>query len=189
MHFKQTSEGIDYLYDYYPVGCEEHGEDSRAILRFKEGKEAEIERFANEIKEALISKAGNNQSFYKDVVVVIVPSHRCGEWSESLKRVAVTICKELDMLNYSSGLKRIMNHAKLSTGGDRSKESHLKTIAFGKRDIVGKRVLILDDVTTTGNSIRACAEILKKAGAVKVGAVAIGKTTRNRQMFGKTENT
>ena len=178
MKFKQTPQGINYLYDYFPTRYEEHKGVSEAILRFKDGDEAEIERFANEIKEALINKAENDLSVYENMCVVLVPSHMHGEWSHALRMVARTICVALPMLNYSSTLKRITNHAKLSRGGNRSIESHLKTIVKGPRDVKGKKILLLDDVTTTGNSIKACAEILKAAGAVDVEAVVIGRTIK-----------
>jgi len=44
-------------------------------------------------------------------------------------------------------------------------------------DVKGKKVVILDDVTTTGNSLIASAQILWSVGAEKVAAIAIGKTT------------
>ena len=111
-------------------------------------------------------------------MLVLVPSHCHNEWSRSLLLVGQVICRDLQFLNYSRLLRRIRTHEKLSVGGNRSVESHLNTIEIGKRDVSGKSVIILDDVTTTGNSIVACAKILKKAGATKVGAVVIGKTTR-----------
>jgi predicted amidophosphoribosyltransferase len=179
MNFKKTPKGINYLYDYYPKRYEEHGEISRAILRFKDGNEAEIERFANEIKEALILKAGNDISVYEGAKVLTVPSHLHGEWSDSLRMVARTICKELHMINYSRALVRTTNHEKLSLGGDRSIESHVRTIELKKSfDIKGQRILLLDDITTTGNSILACARILNMAGAAGVEAVVIGQTVQ-----------
>lgn len=183
MKFRKTPLGVNYLYDYYPVNWKEHGEDSQAILRFKDGYETEIERFAYEIKEALINKAGNDISIFEGAKVILVPSHRYGEWSESLLRVAQVICKELGMDNRSRALLRTTNHAKLSTGGERSVESHLRTIELKRAyaisgEFKGQRVLILDDITTTGNSIRACAQILRKAGVLEVEAVTIGQTAR-----------
>lgn len=40
----------------------------------------------------------------------------------------------------------------------------------------GKKVLIIDDVITTGSTVNACAKILKKAGAAKVFVLSIAKT-------------
>jgi len=39
----------------------------------------------------------------------------------------------------------------------------------------GKRILLVDDVLTTGATASACAAILKKAGAVSVDVVAFAR--------------
>jgi ComF family protein len=51
--------------------------------------------------------------------------------------------------------------------------------AFCVRDaarIVGRRVLLLDDVTTTGSTLHACMAALTEAGASEVGALALLRT-------------
>jgi ComF family protein len=49
--------------------------------------------------------------------------------------------------------------------------------AFAARaePVAGRRVLLLDDVTTTGATLRACAAALKEAGARSVYAVAFAR--------------
>lgn len=42
-------------------------------------------------------------------------------------------------------------------------------------EITGDIVLLMDDVTTTGNSLYACREILLQAGADHVEMFALGK--------------
>ncbi len=44
--------------------------------------------------------------------------------------------------------------------------------------IAGKRILLLDDVMTTGSTINECAGVLKKAGADRVIAATIARTAR-----------
>ena len=43
-------------------------------------------------------------------------------------------------------------------------------------NIIGKKILLIDDVTTTGTTLENCAEILKKFGAAKVVTLTIAKT-------------
>jgi predicted amidophosphoribosyltransferase len=54
----------------------------------------------------------------------------------------------------------------------------LDSIKVVKPDLIkGRRVLLLDDVKTSGNSLIACKELLLKAGAKEVVMVALGRTT------------
>jgi ComF family protein len=43
------------------------------------------------------------------------------------------------------------------------------------RDVKGKRVLLVDDVFTTGSTLAACAKILKKNGAIEVSALVFAR--------------
>ena len=48
------------------------------------------------------------------------------------------------------------------------------TVKFPE-NIKGKRILLIDDVYTTGSTLRECAKVLKKAGAKSVDALTIAK--------------
>lgn len=55
---------------------------------------------------------------------------------------------------------------------------NLKNVFAVNEDLTGMRVLLVDDIITTGASICACAEALYRAGAAEVLAVAVAKTMR-----------
>ena len=46
---------------------------------------------------------------------------------------------------------------------------------INKEKIISKNVLIIDDIYTTGNTVNECAKELKKAGAKRIGVLAIAK--------------
>jgi adenine/guanine phosphoribosyltransferase-like PRPP-binding protein len=46
------------------------------------------------------------------------------------------------------------------------------------KGIEGKRVLLIDDVMTTGATASACARVLKRAGAAHVSLLTVGRVDR-----------
>jgi predicted amidophosphoribosyltransferase len=48
------------------------------------------------------------------------------------------------------------------------------------QDVVRRRVLLVDDVVTTGATLRSCAEALRRAGAIEVRAVTLTASTASR---------
>jgi ComF family protein len=60
------------------------------------------------------------------------------------------------------------------------RRSNLKgAFAVSRPDMVsGKRVLLLDDVMTTGSTVNECAKVLKKANAASVIVVTIARTAK-----------
>jgi len=53
--------------------------------------------------------------------------------------------------------------------------------AFGVRspaDVAGRRLVIIDDVMTTGATVDECARVLKRAGATWVGVLTMARALR-----------
>lgn len=73
-------------------------------------------------------------------------------------------------------LQRIESIPKLAHGGMRDKSVHVKTISTMQEvSITEDIVLLMDDVTTTGNSLYVCREKLLERGAKHVEMFALGK--------------
>ena len=87
------------------------------------------------------------------------------------------IRQSYNIRNSRNPLLRHTTIEKLSHGGDRDEQVHLDSIrVVGNFIPKGAKVLLIDDVTTTNNSMNACAELLYDAGAGLVVKVALAKT-------------
>ena len=141
---------------------------SGRILDLKEEKQSAVRHFADMLRP----------EFPDNISIVTVPSHNPAKPGKGLQMLAAALASKGKRIEDASCcLVRSMKIDKLAHGGDRSKEVHLKSITVDNRKLIrGRDVLLLDDVTKTGNSLAACKELLIKAGARSVLCATIGKT-------------
>jgi hypothetical protein len=168
-----------YLGEYHPYWhCKELGEKnpqfdewSRQILNIKKNYDAAVNFFFPKL-DALLCQG---------IAIAVVPGHEpipTGQPPSGLVRLVGRLAVN-GRVDASSCLVRTQAIPKLATGGNRSVGQHLRTIALANAHLVrGRPVLLLDDVTTTTNSLTACQQILAAGGAAKVKCLALGRTTR-----------
>ena len=127
----------------------------------------------------------DNQNRLEDVDYIIpVPSH----WTRRAVRghhhaaiMAKSMAKKLE-LPYFNPLKRVKKTSALSGLRRQEREKTLKDVFRLKKryfsQIRGKKLLIVDDIYTTGITVHYCAEILKQSGAevVYVMTAAMGRS-------------
>jgi len=103
----------------------------------------------------------------KNYVIAVMPSHTSGNYG-CLSEIAQNLC-----LPYlKNALIRVKTIEKLQNGGDRRGSVHLKTIEPFK--VSNKKIILIDDITTSGNSLKIGESLLYKAGALSVIPVSIG---------------
>jgi predicted amidophosphoribosyltransferase len=158
-----------YLHPYHPYRSGKFDSASGRILDFKKGQQYAFRHYLKEFDEKLPA----------DSVLCAVPSHAPGgdgEVRELARRLAGRRDRRTDA---TACLVRHTKIQKLSEGGCRRPEMHLRSIRVEQADLIrGRDVILIDDVTTTGNSFKACRQLLLDAGAASVHCVALSKTMR-----------
>lgn len=78
---------------------------------------------------------------------------------------------------YTDVLKKIANTVPQSKLGKKEREKNVRNVYIVRNieKIIGKKVLILDDIYTTGTTANECKRILKLSGASEIGIITIAK--------------
>lgn len=110
-----------------------------------------------------------------DVSICIVPSSNADNTDSGMAQLGEMLANN-GRKNKVYFLQRTESIPKLAAGGNRNIDIHLRTISTASEmNVTDDIVLLMDDVTTTGNSLYACKEILLQAGAGTVEMFALGK--------------
>ena len=117
----------------------------------------------------------------EDIVLTVAPGHKANDASSFMYQLVGEIISEnpnLKLTNGSALLVRVNDIPKQATaGGNRSEQTHRDSIVVNDPLIaMGKIVIILDDVWTTGCTLRVCEEKIRTIGPKDVKLLAIGKT-------------
>jgi hypothetical protein len=139
---------------------------SGRILDVKDNIERGIAYFQHSLDEVLIA----------GIPIAIVPSHDPEKTTGGLRVLAQRVAAA-GRVDATGCLVRTTKIEKLAHGGDRSVQVHLSSIVVQNPELIqGKDVLVLDDVSTSGNSLIACETLLMAAGAARVQRLSLGQT-------------
>lgn len=172
--YKVTESGIHYVDIYHPW----HGRSnplfnafSGKILDLKDGLKRGVDYFLPLLAGGI---------YDSDYTLAIVPSSDPAKQNRHGTKLLVdAFYKGYTVKKIQNGCGCLVRHTKVakSSSGSRSIQKHLDSIELKNKDLVkGKVVLLLDDVTTTGNSLVACSQILADSGCKKVYQLVMGKT-------------
>ena len=163
---------------YYKTSSPKHDLYSRQILDFKDGKQKAVDDFANKTINLLARKGLKNQSVY----VATVPSSTAGNAHNGFPELIKQLAGKFNIQNPNQNLiARHTSKQKAHKGGSRKKVDIINTLTVPQKvadTIAGKSVILLDDVTTTTNSLQACTDILLQAKARVVVAIVMGRTSQ-----------
>lgn len=111
----------------------------------------------------------------KDYTFCTVPSHKAGTDNKNGVYIFSRWCRITRDSFDKDVLIRHTDIDSLHSGGDRAVGVHLESIKVNKT-VKGKKIVLMDDVTTTGNSLLACKQLLMEAGAKEVIMFSFAKT-------------
>ncbi|MCK4739835.1 MAG: ComF family protein [Deltaproteobacteria bacterium] len=155
------------------------GSLARAIRAFKYSGQMNISPALSTIF-AVSAKDIFNEFNLTDCIVQPVPLHkrrlRERGFNQSLV-LARSASKTLDLALDFSTLLRIKDTPPQVRLGSIEREKNVRG-AFDVRDsrrIQGKKILLIDDVYTTGATVRECTKVLKKAGATEVFILTLAR--------------
>jgi len=122
--------------------------------------------------------------FLPDVVVPVpMAEHRRKERGFNQAELLAKPIAEALQAEYSSTIllrtDSIVQHD--LSARQRKQESNQSFVYTGNASLLGKRILLVDDIVTTGSTLRRCARLLKEAGAAEVVCAAAAATPQKRK--------
>jgi len=166
----KNSTDIHSLGEYHPKSRYQTQDSfSEKIINFKKGDNIAINDFSKKMVQ--------DTKYLSADIIVPVPSSKEGEVSYGLSRMCRNIADEKGA-RYHEALtrKKSVQSSHLSSSSSRPTEKDHYDSIFCDPSVRGKRVILVDDITTTGSTIEACKRKLYQFGAKEVIVRTIGKT-------------
>lgn len=179
-HTKESKEPIMFVDGAY--SCFHYEGDARnALIRYKFGG---LSKYSVDFSEYLTECINENLAGEFDLISWVPLSRKRlrSRGYDQARLLAEEVCEKL-ALSPVRTLRKIRDAAPQSRQSDVSKRmaNILGAYEVASNDVVGKRIILIDDVLTTGSTVSECARILKTAGAEKVFVVTVAKTRQRKK--------
>ena len=112
----------------------------------------------------------------EEYVICVMPTHAVGTAPSGIRTIAKRLCSP-PIIDGTDVISRVFEIPKKAIGGSRDLQLEIESLTLRNESIVkGRQVLLLDDVTTTGTSLKAGKYILERAGVALIALLALAKT-------------
>ena len=179
------SEPDDYMMDFIPMnyGLDENDYNSSTLRYMKMGdvyneyRRSEFETWIKKWLKLYIRVKHPNEV----VLLAVAPGHEAFDCSSFMYSLVGEFISENPQLPVEDGRSLLVRYKTIQkqsgAGANRNESTHRKSIRINSsQSNVGKVVLILDDVWTSGYTLRVCEEKVRASNPKDVKVLAIGKT-------------
>lgn len=183
-NYKIDNIPVRYAISYVPSdedATDKQKQNRELIWRFKNDNDDYSEqeyqrakqRVYNYIKRVLADCFGED---VKKLCLVCVPCHSAEATQRRWKELSKDLCNELGMNNGFDNIKYNKDADHPSHWGGHT----YPNVSFDKKFFEGQNVVLLDDLLTSGQTIRKTRDNLDEAGASVVLAITIAKTASDK---------
>jgi ComF family protein len=150
-------------------------------IRLKYGRKVAVARTMARYMAPLVGEAG-------DPLLVPVPLHRTRLWSRGFNQsalIAREISRGLGIAADPFAIRRVKRTPPLKGMSPQQRRDAVAG-AFrvsDRRSVEGRRVILVDDVLTTGSTAEACARTLKRAGAARVELISWARVVKPSRLM------
>lgn len=166
------------LYSYIPQrflrwATFEEQDLCRMIIGFKDGRNVYTRWAVRQFSRALEAED------LTDTVVVCIPASTECAHVRRWKRFSQQLCRQTGAIDGFPYIKVVAGRKRAHTTGEYELATNIKHLLSIDADFFrGKRVLVIDDIYTTGRSSDAFIGAISRTGATVVGAMFLAKTRR-----------
>jgi ComF family protein len=167
---------IDCSADPLPLAwCDAWGEYRGSLEKLLHALKFQRHDFLDDALASLVEETLPDRAFD---VLAGVPMHPAKERRRGYNQaelLARALARRIDIQCDMTLLTRRRERAMQSSLPKRERAANVRGAFAASSRVKGKSILIVDDICTTGETLRACAAALHAAGAARVCAVAVAK--------------